>query len=95
MKKLIIVGMLAVASLAATAATVKTSKATPLSTPQMESIKGAGTSFYYTWVPPQAGGYPQVGFYTLTQTVATPAQVPNLYIYSGGGPFDGGYLSPR
>jgi hypothetical protein len=59
MKKLITVGLLAISSLAATAATMKTSKATPLSSSQMESIKGAGTMVVFVWTGYNWNSYTQ------------------------------------
>ena len=50
MKKiLIIVGLLAISSVAAFAAPVKTSKAIPLSDTQMESVKGQAYLYVYIW----------------------------------------------
>ncbi|HLP07137.1 MAG TPA: hypothetical protein VK178_03165 [Opitutaceae bacterium] len=80
MKKLIIVGLLAVTSVAATAATVKTSKAAPLSTPQMESIKGAGTLYIYDW---HRDAFGNLG-YQLVYVANTGPTGPSGYVHIGG-----------
>ena len=50
MKKIMIVaGLLALSSVAATAASVKTSKAVPLNDTQMASVKGQGYLYVYYW----------------------------------------------
>jgi hypothetical protein len=85
MKKLIIVGLLAISSLAANAATMKTSKATPLTTPQMESIKGAGTITVYHWQGTYWNGYQYVNWeYVVAGMYDTGPYGPNGAYYDGG-----------
>jgi len=49
MKKLIIVGLLAVSPMLAFASPVKTSKPVALSETQMQSVKGQGTIVVFVW----------------------------------------------
>lgn len=82
MKKLILVGLLALSSIAAVAASVKTSKAIPLSTSQMEAIKGQGTVTVWVWTeaPPGSGYF----YYRLASVNDTGPYGPTFSVYVYG-----------
>lgn len=79
-RALIITGLLAVSSVAALAASVKTSKAQPLSDMQMESVKGQGTVIAYAWIN---------GAYVQQSPVFTSCYDPYTHIVYSGGPLNG------
>ena len=80
-KTLIIASLLAICSVAATAASVKTSKAVPLNDTQMESVKGQGLVYVYVWC---GTGYQLVG------TSVTPCgDNYAFHNYYNGGPLNG------
>lgn len=79
-KALFIAGLLAVSSVAALAASVKTSKAQPLSDTQMESVKGQGTVIAYVWIN---------GAYVQQAPVFTHCMDPYTHVVYSGGPQNG------
>ena len=81
MKKLLIIaGLVAVSSVAAVAASVKTSKAVPLSETQMASVKGQGTVIAYVWFGTS---------YVAQSPVFTSCYDPYTHIVYSGGPLNG------
>lgn len=73
MKKIIIIGLLAVSPLLALAGTPKTSKPASLSDTQMQAVKGQGT-IVYTFV--------SVHYGTVTQQVVYIPQLNGTYQYT-------------
>ena len=78
---MIVVGLLALSSVAAIAASVKTSKAVALNDTQMASVKGQAVLRVFLWVGNN---------YTVVQTCYIGEGVTDAWQYTGG-PLDGQY----